>query len=420
MVADTTVPGGDDRGRDGGGAPTPVVPVTCVLAGGGTAGHVMPAIAVADALVAAGVRREAVVFAGAESGQERTLVPAAGYPLEVLEVANFPREGIGRILRTWPRSALAQVRAVRAALAALSAWRAGCVVSLGGYASVPWVLAARRLRRPVLVISYDAIPGRASRMQGRMASARALAFPPPAGGRRPAGPVGVVTGAPVRSGIVALGGMDDTARAAARSAARAELGLPEGRRVILAFGGSLGSGRINDAVDAWVRASADRGDLAVRHVVGRRNAAGPRPGATWLPSAPPGADPPGEIIYQQLDFDDRMALAYAAADLAVTRAGAMTVAELAAAGVASVLVPWPQAADDHQRANAAVLVDAGGAVLLDDADCTPERLGLTIDACLVDGRGEAMAAAARTVGRHDAAEKIAAMILDLASRGPVA
>jgi UDP-N-acetylglucosamine--N-acetylmuramyl-(pentapeptide) pyrophosphoryl-undecaprenol N-acetylglucosamine transferase len=255
------------------------------------------------------------------------------------------------------------------------------------------VVAAKFSRVPVLVVSYDAVPGRASRMAARLATASAVAFESSPLPRK------VVTGAPLRSEILA------TEPARDRPRARAVLGLPADRFTVLVVGGSLGSGALNDVVRRFVAAHQERGDLAIRHVVGTRNDDG-----SWKP-----VDLPRGLVYQPVAFETRMDLAYAAADLVVARAGATTVAELAALGLASILVPWPLASEDHQTANARALADAGGAVLVTESQFDPDRLAAEIDRLQHDDAArQAMAGAARSVGRRGAAAAIARLAEELA------
>lgn len=360
-----------------------------VLAGGGTAGHVIPALAIAEALVDAGHPRSSVRFAGARTGMEARLVPEAGFAVELLDVRNFPRELSVRNLV----AAFRQVTALVAAVRRLGWWRPRVVVSLGGFASMPWVLAARLRRIPVVVVSYDAKPGWASKLEARLAAASAVAFP------EVDLPRARVTGTPLRREILAVD------RARDRFEARRALGLPAESFVVLAVGGSLGSGRINEAVRDLVAACADDATLAVDHVIGARNA------AAFVPP------PTRGCTHLVVPFEDRMPLAYAAADLAVARAGATTVAELAAVGLPSILVPWPLAAEDHQTANAQWLARAGGAVVVRDDELTGDRLLQEVNGLRADpARLAAMGAAARAVSRPDAAAAVAALVEEVAAR----
>lgn len=361
-----------------------------VMAGGGTAGHVVPALAVAEALVARGHDRSSVLFAGTERGIEARLVPDAGFPVLLDDLRGFRRGRSLQVLRYDLGSAWRLLLGVGRAFGTLGRLRPQVVVSVGGYASVPMVVAARLRRVPILAVSYDAKPGRASLLTARVAVASAVAFPTSPLPRK------VVTGAPVRPELLA---------APPAGAARAELGLPGDRFTLLVVGGSLGSGHLNDTVREFLRAQRHRRDLAVRHVLGERNDDG-----SW--QALDGHD---GIAYQPVRYETRMDLAYAAADLVVARAGATTVAELAATGTPSILVPWPLAAEDHQTANARALADHGGALLVPERHFDAARLAHEVDALIGSpGRLAAMAEAARRQGRPDAAEAIARLAEEVA------
>lgn len=358
---------------------------TIVLAGGGTAGHVLPAVAIARALVDQGLDADRVRFLGARSGMEATLVPQAGFELSTLTLRNFRRS-------LHPRNLLAAanlVAGIGRAVGRLRRWHSAVVVSVGGYASVPGVVAARILRRPVVVVSYDAVPGAASRLAAKVASASAVAFSTSTLPRK------VITGAPVRAEILAVD------RARDRDRARTELGLPLDRFVVASVGGSLGSGKINDVMDEIVRRWATRRDLAVRQVIGARNDDGRRVSR----------DGHDGLVHQVVAFEDRMDLLYAACDLLVARAGAATVAEVGAVGVPSVLVPWPGAVGDHQRHNARSLSDHGGALLVDDTELDAAWLDATVTR-LQSHPDElaAVGATARAHGHRDGAAAIATLV----------
>jgi undecaprenyldiphospho-muramoylpentapeptide beta-N-acetylglucosaminyltransferase len=358
-----------------------------VVAGGGTAGHVVPGLAVAEALVALGHERSSLLFVGSERGMEAELVPAAGFRLALL-----PGRGIQR------RATLANVGAVLGILRGVvqgarlvRRTRPSVVVSLGGYASVPCVVGAAMRRIPIVAVSYDAVPGVATRLAGRFAKANAVAFadsPLP----RP-----VLTGTPVGAGVVAVDPARDRARA------RAELGLPADATVVLVVGGSLGAARLNEAVLGFVATHVDRAGLAIRHVCGTRNA------EEVTAKVPPPV--PGGLVYQCVPYEDRMPLAYAAADLVVARSGAVTVAELAVVGLPAVLVPYPHATHDHQTANARSLERAGAAVVVPDGELDAARFASVVDELLADPeRRRAMAAAAAERGRPDAAARVAVVV----------
>lgn len=358
-----------------------------LVAGGGTAGHVQPAIAIARALVERGHRQGSVELVGSERGIEARLVPQAGFTLTVL-----PGRGIERKL-SWQnvRSLVALAVAVWRAWKLVGRRRPRVVVSVGGYASVPCALAAVVRRVPIVVAEQNAAPGAANRLVGRWAEACAVSFP-----GTPL-PRAVVTGNPVRREVLDI----DRSRDAAP--ARTKLGVAPGRRVVLVFGGSLGALRLNRATVEAVRRWAHRGDLHVRHVIGTRD--WPELGAV-LP-VPPGS----ALHYDPVEYDDDMPTSLAAADLVVCRSGASTSFELLAAGLPSILVPSPSVTADHQTANARHLEAAGAAVVVPDAELDGARLAAEVDALLADpGRLAAMGAAARAARVPDAADRIADLV----------
>jgi UDP-N-acetylglucosamine--N-acetylmuramyl-(pentapeptide) pyrophosphoryl-undecaprenol N-acetylglucosamine transferase len=363
--------------------------VFAVIAGGGTAGHVHPALAVAAALVDAGHNRESIVFVGSTTGMEAGLVPDAGYRLVTLAVTNFPRRPSVRLLTSTGRLVAAAVRSVRL----LRALRPRVLVSVGGFASVAPVIAAKLTGVPIVTIAYDAVPGLATRLTARVAAATAVAFPVC---RLPRAEL---TGAPISSSIAGVDRTND------RATARAQLGVPLDRFLLLVVGGSLGSGRLNELVDAFVVAHRDREDLAVRHLVGARNDDGSRRPL----------DGTGGILYQVVGFDTAMDVAYAAADLALTRAGATVTAELAAVGLPAIVVPWPAATNDHQTANGRALAAAGGAILIAESDLTSARLTTEVERLRANPNTRAaMAAGAHSLAKADAARRIAAIVERLA------
>lgn len=357
-----------------------------VIAGGGTAGHVVPGLAVARALVARGHAPETIHWVGGQRGTEGAMVTEAGFGVTLL-----PGRGIQRRLTAENLGAAwGLARAGAEALSLVRRRRPAVVLAMGGWASVSCAMAAVALGVPVVVAEQNAVPGAANRLVGRFAKAASVPFP-----GTPL-PRAVVTGNPVRQEIL---GVDRSP--AGRAAARAALGLPEGRRVLAVFGGSLGALRLNNAVLGALEAWVDRDDLAVRHVVGERD---------W--SLVTGRTTTGgALVYQPVRYDDERELSLAAADLAVSRAGGNTVAELAAVGLPSVLVPLPGAPGDHQTANARHLSDGGAAVLVADADMSASRLIAEVDALLGDpARLAVMEAAAARAARRDAAEAVAALV----------
>lgn len=313
----------------------------CVVTGGGTAGHVLPALAVAEALVAAGRRADEVHYVGSRRGIETQLLPDTDFPAHHLDVIGFQRRVTRRNLGFVPKMVRSTVRAHRL----LRTLRPRVVVSVGGYASMPSVFAARLLRIPVVVVSYDRFPGRASALAARRAAACAVAF-----ADSPL-PRAHVTGAPLRRAVL------EVDRTTQRDDARRELGIDPGRFLVAVMGGSQGSGVLNRAVRELVEAHRDDRDLAVRHVVGER----------FLADALEPIDGTDGVRYDPVGYEVRMPAVYAAADLLVGRGGASTVHEVAATGTPAVLVPWADSAEDHQTANVRWLSDQGAAVLLPES-----------------------------------------------------
>lgn len=350
-----------------------------VVAGGGTAGHVLPGVAIARALEARGC---AVHYVGAERGLEARLVPPTGLPLTLL-----PGRGIARRLTVANVGAVAGLlRALWQAVALVRRLRPAVVVGVGGYASAPCTIAAVLWRVPVVVAEQNTVPGAANRLAARFAKASAVSFP-----RTPL-PRAVVTGNPVRPEILAVD------RAADGAAAKDALGVRPGRSLVLVAGGSLGALSINQAVVGLAERWAGRDDVDLRHVVGDRDwervAGGQRPG------------------YVQVRYEDDMALALTAADVGVFRSGSSMCFEIAAVGLPSVLVPSPHVTGDHQAGNARALAEAGAAVVVPDAELSAERLDAELSALLADpGRRAAMSAAAAAFARPDAADAVAGLAL---------
>lgn len=365
---------------------TDPVPTTfAIITGGGTAGHVNPALAIADALMAAGHPRSAIHYVGSERGIEARLVPPTGYPMTLL-----PGRGIQRKLTTANLSAVggllvAGVQAMRL----VGRLQPKVVIAVGGYASVAVGLAAVLRRVPLVVAEQNMAPGAANRLLARFAKVSAVAFP-----GTPL-PRAVVTGNPIRDEITAIVPGRD------RRAARRAFGVDEDRQLLLVVGGSLGARRVNDAVVEALAQWHDRADLTVHHVVGQRD---------WAAIKAAAPADIGAVDYRAVAYEDDMPAALAAADVAVCRSGSSTCFELAAAGLAAVLVPSPYVTADQQTSNAAYLVDAGAAVLVPDEDLDGPRLVAEVDALMADDeRRAAMGGAAQTRARPHAAAAIAAL-----------
>lgn len=350
------------------------------IAAGGTAGHVVPALAVADALRDSGAHVE---FIGGERA-EKELVPGAGYPFHELRVAGLDRRNPVRAARAAFLAAGAVGRARRLLRSEI---RADAVLGGGGYVAGPAGLAALSLRLPLALTESDSHLGVTNRLLAPRARRVYLAFP--IDGR--SGAPYEVVGRPIPPGT---GSAD-------RAAARERFGIPAAERCLLVFGGSLGAKRINDAaVDAFGAAAP----CFVLHASGRRDHPELAERLGGL------GDPPH---YRLEPYIAPFAPALAAADLAVARSGG-SVFELAAAGVPAILAPYPHATADHQTGNARWMADAGAAVVVPDAELDARRLAREVDALLAEpGRLEQMAGAAARLARPDAAERIAAGVLGL-------
>ncbi len=355
--------------------------VRTVIAGGGTGGHLTPALALAEALVERGHPPGALRFVGARRGVEAALVPAAGFRIELVGVRGLRRDG-------GPVAWLANLGAVAAGLVAtarvwawLRRWRPRVVVGTGGYAAAAAVLAARVRRVPVVVHEQNAAPGLVNRLAVRLGARAAVAF----AGTPLAG--AVHTGNPVRAPV--------------RDLVRPP--HPPYPPLVAVVGGSLGSARLNEVALGLAQRWSGRTDRRLRLVAGARYVEACR--------ARLAAAPLGGLEVTVSGFEAHMEDLYRDAAVMVCRAGALTVAELCVAGVPAVLVPWPGAAGDHQRANAAAMADAGAAVVLDDEACAPDTLGELLDALLADpGRLARMAAAGRGLARPDAAARLAELV----------
>lgn len=343
----------------------------------------MPALAVAEALRDRSVE---VAFVTARGRAGSGFAAAEGFPEDSIPLQGFQRSLSLRNVRTVVMAILAIPRAVTV----IRRRKADAVVTGGGYMAGPVAMAAFVLRRPIVALEADAHLGLANRLIAPISRRMALAFPI----RGRSGRRYVVTGRPVRRAV----------RGASRTSGRRRFGIDPDATVVLVVGGSQGARSLNRAaVDAF----GPRPPFVVIHVAGPRQLEETR---SLFGSTPPGAD------YRLEGFLDDLPEAIAAADLVVSRSGG-SVFELAALGRPSILVPYPHATADHQTTNAEWLVNAGAAVMLADADCTGPRLRELVGALLSDRpRLEAMGAAAQRVGRPEAAERIADVVLEAVAR----
>jgi UDP-N-acetylglucosamine--N-acetylmuramyl-(pentapeptide) pyrophosphoryl-undecaprenol N-acetylglucosamine transferase len=350
---------------------------TLMIAGGGTGGHIYPAIAIAQEFRARSASRR-VVFVGTEKGLETKIVPKAGYPLELISVGGLKGKGPVELIRNVARLPLGFVQAFQL----IGKHRPQVVLGVGGYSSGP-VLAAAKLRGvPTIIHEANAFPGLTNRWLAKIVKAVAVAFEDasPRLGRRDA----VVTGNPIRREFFDAG--------------KRELATPVDRKRLLIFGGSQGSRVINDAMSGallFLAKLKDRVDVV--HQTG-----------------------PGELAKVQeayrtsafanarvVPYLDPMVDEIAAADLVVSRAGAMTIGELSAVGRAAILIPFAAATNNHQELNARVVERAGGAVVITESELSPERLALTITEIINDpARTARMGSASRALATPDATRNI--------------
>jgi UDP-N-acetylglucosamine--N-acetylmuramyl-(pentapeptide) pyrophosphoryl-undecaprenol N-acetylglucosamine transferase len=368
--------------------------VKVLVAAGGTAGHILPALALAHRLTEA--HGAEVRFVGTPTGQEARLVPAAGFAFDAVDARPLPRT-VSIDTLTAPVAAL---RAVGACTPLVD--RADVVVGMGGYVSVPVGLAAARRRRPLVLHEQNAVPGLANRVLSRRATAVALTFAEAARGLSRRGRL-VVTGNPVRERILAVS--ERREELAAEAVGSLDLEAP--RKTIVVFGGSQGALHVNTATVDAIRVLRERSDLQVLLLTGRahedriRDALGDT----------------GDVRVRIVGYLERMELAYAMADLVVSRAGATTCAEIAVCGVGSILVPYPHATGRHQEANARALERVGAATVLMDDSLSGDALAAGIRGLLDDqAHLRSMGERARSWSRPEAAEALAAVVLHTGGR----
>ncbi|WP_181789968.1 undecaprenyldiphospho-muramoylpentapeptide beta-N-acetylglucosaminyltransferase [Streptomyces phytophilus] len=351
-----------------------------VLAGGGTAGHIEPALALADAL-----RRQdptvGITALGTERGLETRLVPERGYELALIPAVPLPRKPTPELITVPGRLR----GTIRAAEEVLERTKADCVVGFGGYVALPGYLAAKRRGVPIVVHEANARPGLANKIGSRYT--KFVAVSTPDSKLRHANYIGI----PLRRSIATLD------RGAVRPEACAAFGLNPNLPTLLVSGGSQGARRLNEVVES-VAPHLQRSGVQILHVVGPKNE---MPQVDNMPGMPP---------YVPVPYVDRMDLAYAAADMMLCRAGAMTVAELSAVGLPAAYVPLP-IGNGEQRLNAQPVVKAGGGLLVDDAELTADWVRQEVLPVLTNRqRLHEMSWAAAEFGRRDADELLVGMV----------
>ena len=346
----------------------------------GTGGHVYPALAVAERLRSMGVE---VSWLGTAAGIEARLVPAAGFPFHVSRVAGLRGKGIAR----WLGAPLLLVRSGLRAIAVLARVRPHVVLGMGGYGAGPGGLMARLLGIPLVIHEQNSVPGLTNRILARFANRVLEAFPASFAAHRQA----IHTGNPVRDTLVH--GPSPEVRLAHRS----------GRLRVLVIGGSQGARALNELVPRALAIESLGRKVTVRHQCGPDHVEATRDGYAAH-----------RVQAEITGYIEDMGAAYSWTDVALCRAGAMTIAELAAVGVASILVPFPYATDDHQSRNARFLADRGAAILMPEDGLGADLLATTLTALHDDrGRVESMSRAAYEVAVRDAAHRVAAQCLEV-------
>ena len=363
-----------------------------VITGGGTSGHVVPAIAIAELLVDAGHDMTTLHYVGSNRGAEVAMIPTLGLAHTFLSVDGLQR---GFTLSKVKRNVLmvpTMLRALRTAKILLTKMKPQVVVSVGGYASIPICRAARKLGIPVVTCSYDRRPGLATSLQSRYAAVSAVAYEPSK--LRNA----VVTGAPVRRNLR----IADVH--ALRNSARDSLGISANARVSVVMGGSLGSAVLNTATEHLVQSLRSTEHTCVIHIAGERFM-----NSVQLPVMMHHSN--GSLSYLRVAYSNDMITMYAAADVVVCRAGASTIAEVSTVGVCAVIVPWKDAAENHQLVNAKWLTDRGGAVLLEEENLSAHEFSQLVTELLRDDdRRTAIASRARELGEVHRQSAMASVI----------
>lgn len=361
-----------------------------VIAGGGTAGHVNPALALARAM-----QDDTVTFIGTDRGAEARLVPAAGFELDLIAVAGFDRA------KPWllPRTAMKAAGAIAAARRILARRKASALVGMGGYVSLPGVLAARSLGVPVVLHEQNIVFGLAHKVSKPVAAKIAVSFEDTLSG---AGDKGVYVGNPIAPEFATFD------KAAARAAGLERFDLDPSRKTLLVFGGSQGAQRINDAAAGVPGLWRDRADLQILHIAGRNAFADVTKTAA--------ASNDGGCIYRVVEFVDDMLLAYGVADVALCRGGATTLAELAAVGLPAIIVPYPYHRDMQQERQARVSERAGASIVLDDAATDAPAVAEMVSGLVDDpARLREMGARFKTLARPDAARRLADVVRQVAA-----
>ncbi len=369
------------------------------MTGGGTAGHINPALAIAAKIKAEQPDAE-IVFVGAEGRMETTLVPQAGYPIKTVTVEGFKRSFAPKAILHNVKAAVHAVTAGAQAAKIIRDFRPDIAIGTGGYVCGPVLLKAAKMGIPTLVHESNAFPGVTTKMLAK--TAKAILLPTEAAKQYiPSGVRTVVTGNPLRDGFAAPD----------KAISREQLGVDD-RPLVLCFGGSLGARPLNEAVVGVLRRNQQ--EQALQFIVGTGR--GINYERTLKQLEEYGVKPDGKHIRIREYIDD-MPRCMAAADLVVSRCGAMTLSELPAMGKPSILVPSPYVAENHQYYNAMSLVERGAAVCIEEKDLTDERLWDTIKETALDHEClHAMSEAAKAVAVSDASDRIYAVVCEVLSK----
>jgi UDP-N-acetylglucosamine--N-acetylmuramyl-(pentapeptide) pyrophosphoryl-undecaprenol N-acetylglucosamine transferase len=364
-----------------------------VIAAGGTGGHIYPGLAVAEAFRRAEPDAR-VAFIGTSRGLEQRLIPAAGWPLHTVDMIPFTG---------WRRGILpaALLRSARQARTILRNEAADVVIGMGGYPSIPVILAARWVHAPAIIHESGAVAGKANRISARFTPHVAVAFAS-ARGSFNANVGSRVVGMPLAQQLATFD------RETLRPLARTAFDVDDERFLFVVNGGSQGSARLNSAAVALARRWRERTDVHIAIKAGMTNVEEVQDALA--------ADGLGQIA-TCYGYFDRIDYSYAAADLALTRGGAGTVAELAVTALPAIIVPYPFHTDDHQAVNAGVLVEAGAALMVRDNQAHADTIGPLVEDLMTDrAKLAAMASAARNAAHPHAADEIVAWALELCHR----
>ncbi|MCQ2736684.1 MAG: undecaprenyldiphospho-muramoylpentapeptide beta-N-acetylglucosaminyltransferase [bacterium] len=351
-----------------------------VFTGGGTGGHLYPAIAVARAIKSK-YPDSRILFIGNKDGVEASIVPREGFDIKFVSCSSFSSNPV-----KLAKGIVKIAAGIAKTLSIFSEFKPDIVTGSGGYVSAPVTMAAFLKKIPVVLLEQNTISGKTNRLVGKIAKKICISFE----GSASSFPKEktVLTGNPVRDDIIE----------ASRQDARKRLGIPEDRKCLLITGASQGARSINEAIASKLPSWKDL-DMTIIHITGEKNIEEAKKAAEAVPKG-------SCLDYRPLPFMDNIADAYASCDLAAARAGATTLAELTARGIPSILIPYPHAAEDHQRKNAEFIASKGAALTIEDSEAM-EKLGDTIEKLFNDRAGlERMAECSRKLGRPSAVFEI--------------